>query len=152
MALKQGDNLSQENNAELAEGLRLLENSQSMLRTLFLGLALQYRSLDIQRCQLLQVEDSELCCGELPPLVVQNAASLIILCALFGFQKQAEALAQQSEQAGECPDLLSVKLGAVSILIALIRLVQLNFTVEAAASPAGEEEYLLSNDSADLPL
>ncbi|MCH5353820.1 MAG: hypothetical protein J1E06_10195 [Acutalibacter sp.] len=124
---------------ELAESLRLLDNSQELLRTLFLGLALEYHSLDVQRCLLLQQQDPDLTCGELPPLALQNAASLIILCVLFGFQKQTEALAQQSAQAGNCPDFTDVKLGATSILVALIRLIRMNRGGEAGTSSSGTD-------------
>ncbi len=142
---------------ELKQELGLLCRSQAMLRTLFLGIALQYRSLDVQRQKLLlQAEDPA---ASLPcpgPLELQNAASLIVLCALFGFQKQAEELAAQAARAGECPDLLSVKLGATSILIALIRLARLHL-LEAASNPKAssepEQEFLeLTNDPADLSL
>lgn len=124
----------------LEEGLRLLDNSQAMMRTVFLGLALQYRSLDLQRCQLLlQAEDPEAApCGP-EPRAVQSAASLIVLYALFGFQKQAEELARQSAQSGVCPDLTEVQLGSLVILIALIRLVRLT-APQCPAAPAARKE------------
>ena len=147
MALEQtGDR--QPISEDLAEGLRLLDNSQSLLRALFLGLALQYRSLDVQRCLLLQQQDPGLSCGELTPLAMQNAASLIILCALLGFQKQAEYLAQQSVQAGDCPDLISVKLSATSALVALIRLIRMNCGGESTSSSRSSTDALLSEDPA----
>lgn len=128
--------------AALDEGLRLLDNSQKLIRTIFLGLALQYRSLDLQRCQLLaQAEDTAFCGPQ--PRAVQAAASLITLCALFGFQKQSQELACQTAQAGGCPDFMDVKLGAVIILVALIRLVRL---AQPECPPSGEEPQALSQE------
>ena len=135
---------------ELAEGLRLLDNSQELLRALFLGLALQYRSLDVQRCLLLQEENPEISCGELTPLALQNAAYLIILCVLLGFQKQTEELAQQSAEAGSCPDLTDVKLGATSIAVSLIRLFRLNRNQGSSSGTSGDA--LLSEDTTDADI
>lgn len=136
----------------LEQGLQLLCQSQAMLRTLFLGIALQYRSLDVQRQELLlQAEDPAASLSGPGPLELQNAASLIVLCALFGFQKQAEELANQAAQAGDCPDLLSVKLGATSILIALIRLARLNLG-SSRSSQAELNSLEEAGDPADLSL
>lgn len=139
--------------AELQESLALLEHSQELLRVILLGLALQYRSLDLQRCELLAAENPETPYAGLDPIQVQSAASLIVLCALFGFQKQAEDLASEAVREGLRPDLLDVKLGAAAILIALIRLARLNLPGGAPAqeplpAPAAEEE----EEAADLPL
>ncbi len=111
----------------LQESLCLLDNSQSLIRTIFLGLALQYRSLDLQRCLLeWQAENPEApFCGP-QPREMQTAASLITLCALFGFQRQAECLACQQLQSEGQADMMDVKLSALIILISLIRLVRLN--------------------------
>ena len=38
---------------ELQEQLNLLENSQGLIRTILLGIALQYKALDVQKCLLL---------------------------------------------------------------------------------------------------
>lgn len=112
------------------EALQLLEESQGLLRTILMGVAMQYRSLDMERCALLE--------GTSPPGptpgAVQTAASLITLCALFGFQRQAEGLAAQAAQAGEVPDMMDVKLGAASILISLIRLVRLQAAIRRKGS------------------
>lgn len=127
----------------LLEGLRLLDNSQSLIRTIFLGLALQYRALDLQRCLLkLQAEDpTAVLCGP-QPKEVQTAASLITLCALFGFQRQAEYLACQEAQAGNCPDLMDVKLTAANILVSLIRLARLNMPVQSIAGQGEAQEEI----------
>ena len=39
----------------LWEQLSLLENSQGLIRTIFLGIALQYKALDQQKCLLLEL-------------------------------------------------------------------------------------------------
>ncbi len=135
---------------ELEQELRLLSQSQALLRTLFLGIALQYRSLDAQRQELLCTENPDASPTGPSPFALQNAASLMILCALFGFQKQTEDLAVQSAQAGTCPDLLNVKLGAASILIALIRLIKLNLSSSAAQTETNFLEE--TGDPADLSL
>lgn len=119
---------------QLLEYLQLLNNSQGLIRTIFLGLALQHRSLDMQKSQLLAQAQNEAWKG-LEPKAVQTAASLITLCALFGFQRQAETLAAQEAMAGGCPDMTDVKLGAAVILIALIRIARLN-----RPAPSGQEE------------
>ena len=52
---------------------------------------------------------------QLPPRNMQAAASLVTLCALFGFQAQALSLNEP----------IDVRLGANSILIAILRLFRL---------------------------
>lgn len=105
---------------EQEEALRLLEESQALLRTILLGIGLQYRSLDLERCRVMGEEQP----GP-DPASIQIAASLVTLCALFGFQRQAEGLAAGAAQAGSPTDMMDVKLGAVSILVTLLRLVRL---------------------------
>lgn len=128
---------------ENQEALRLLEESQGLLRTILLGVALQYRSLDMERCRLLEDASSQQGPG---PEEVQAAASLITLCALFGFQRQAEGIAAQTAQAGGCPDMMDVKLGAVSILVTLLRLYRL---LGAARQGGGSLET--AEDLAEMP-
>lgn len=119
------------------EALLLLEESQGFLRTILMGIALQYRSLERERCRLLDGG-----AGPGPsPEALQTAASLITLCALFGFQRQAEGIAAQAAQNGAAPDGMDVKLGAVSILITLIRLARLQASL-GQKGRAGEEETL----------
>ena len=120
---------------EFQEQLDLLENSQGLIRTILLGIVLQYKALDVQKCLLLDSACNPQ--GKAPdacpdPKSMQIAASLIVLCALFGFQKQADAIACQTAQAGGCPDWTEPKLNATVILVALLRLCRL------AASPADE--------------
>lgn len=133
--------LSQGADSALEEGLRLLEHSQGLIRTIFLGLAMQYRSLDLQRCLLLaQAEDPEAELSGPEPRAIQTAASLITLCALFGFYRQAEELACEAARAGECPDRTEATLSAVIILISLIRLVRLNRPEPLESEPESTEE------------
>lgn len=121
---------SLEKQEALCQQLSLLENSQGLIRSIFLGLALQYKALDVQRCQLIAPQ-SPVGEGACNPKNLQIGASLIILSALFGFQNQAEQIAAQTCEAGVCPDMMDVKLGAIIILVALIRLFRL-----AAPPPA----------------
>lgn len=121
----------------------MLEESQGLLGTILLGVALQYRSLDIERCRLLEGGP---CLPGPGPEEVQAAASLITLCALFGFQRQAEGIAAQTAQAGECPDMMDVKLGAASILVTLLRLSRL---LGAARQEGGSLET--TEDLVEMP-
>ncbi|RKJ42151.1 hypothetical protein D7X94_01365 [Acutalibacter sp. 1XD8-33] len=105
---------------ELEESLALLEDSQKLLRMIMLGLIIQYRSLDLERCQLLcpaQNLDPQ-------PLEMQTAAGLINIAALTGFLRQAESLACQTDASGS-PDRLNTLLGAGSLFIAVLRFLQL---------------------------
>ncbi len=134
---------------ELSEGVRLLDNSQGLIRTIFLGLALQYKALDLQRRQLLCAAEDASFQG-MEPRPVQTAASLITLCALFGFQKQSEELAMQEALAGGCPNMTDVKLGATVILVSLIRLARLQNAAQAGPtlSPP-QQETRLEEDLSD---
>ena len=112
----------------LCEKLYLLENSQGLIRTIFLGIALQYKALDQQKCLLLEnfrnpENKRQDTCPD--PKSMQIAASLIVLSALFGFQKQAETIACQTAQEGVCPDWMEPKLNATVILVAILRLCRL---------------------------
>ena len=127
---------------EKQEALRLLEESQGLLGAILMGVALQYRSLDMERAKLLA--GGEEACGP-GPEDVRMAASLITLCALFGFQRQAEGLAAREAQSGEAPDMMDVKLGAVSILISLLRLARLQEAFREAG-PAGKQAQLEALD------
>lgn len=105
---------------ELQEGLGLIEESQALLRQILVGLLLQYASLDVQKQRLVEPESPA------PnPQCMQMGASLLTLSALLGFQRQAEALAAQAGEQGAPADDMDVRLGAVSILITLIRFLRL---------------------------
>ena len=111
---------------ELQEQLALLENSQGLIRAVLLGVAMQYKSArDAQTVDTASCPD---------PKAIQIAASLIVLYALFGLQKQAEGIACQIAQAGGCTDWTEPKLNATVILVALIRLCRLAASGNTAAS------------------
>lgn len=126
-----------EENSALCEQVKIIENSQSLIRTIFLGLAMQYKSLDMQHQQLCDIicgqEDGTEPCPD--PKAIQIGASLIILYALLGFQNQAKGIARQTEESGLCPDATDIQLGALVILVALIRL----FRLAAPQPPAPED-------------
>lgn len=107
---------------EQVESLRLLEESQALLRAILLGLGLQYHSLDLERRRLLDPEAPQ---PGPKPQSYQMAASLITLGALMGFYRQAQAIARQTGQSGQCPDWTDAKLDAASIGITLLRLFRL---------------------------
>ena len=134
-----------EETKETQAALSLLEDSQGYLRAILLGIALQYRSLDIERCLLLGGSP-----GGPTPQAVQAAASLITLCALFGFQRQAEGLAAQAAQSGAQPDTMDVKLGAVNILLTLIRLARLQAASGQPGLPAEAETLAALTSTPDL--
>ncbi len=141
-----GPRLSEVSSPEQTEALALLDEAQGFIQMIFLGLALQYNSIDIRRCQLLSQEEGAAWNG-IEPTAVQTAASLVTLCALFGFQRQTERLAYEEAQAGGNPDLTDIKLGATVILIALIRLARLQSPAQsgsrrAAYSPLEREAVL----------
>lgn len=117
---------------EQAEALAHLDEYQALLQMVILGVALQYRSLDLERCRLLETEDANAGQESCRPQDFQAAALLITLCALFGFQRQATQLAAQTAQAGGVADTTDVSLGAASIGITLTRLVRLLCTQQKA--------------------
>lgn len=121
---------------EQGESLRLLEESQAMLRAILLGLGLQYHSLDLERCRLLDPEAPQ---AGPKPQSYQLAASLITLGALTGFYRQAQAIARQTAEAGQCPDWTDVKLDAASIGITLLRLFRLMGTAQDTGALAEAE-------------
>lgn len=131
---------------EAEEALGLLEESQCYLRSILLGIALQYRSLDMERQRILAGEQAGSLCGP-GPVQVQGAASLITLWALLGFQQQAQHLACGAAQRGLQPDMMDVKLGAVSILVSLLRL----FRLWQASQQTGPAEELGQLEALDQP-
>lgn len=95
-------------NSEQEDALRLLDDSHRMLLAILLGVIMQVRSLELERCRLL---------GEDAPGVeqLQLGASLLTVWALMGFQQQAQGLDDPCEQT----------LGSVSLTVGLIRLMKL---------------------------
>lgn len=122
--------------AAAADQLCVLDNTQSLIRTIFLGLAMQYNALSVQRTALLTQEPP---CTD--PKKIQIAASVIILYALFGFQKQAEELACAGQDSCGCADFTDAKLNATVLLVALIRLFRLSSS--ASAQETEELETML---------
>lgn len=118
------------------ESLRLLEESQALLRAILLGLGLQYHSLDLERCRLLDPEAPQT--GP-EPRSYQMAASLITLGALIGFCRQSQDIARQTAQSGQRPDWTDVKLNGASIGITLLRLFRLMGTGQDAGALAEAE-------------
>lgn len=118
-----------------AEQLALLENSQELLQVVMMGIAMQYKALELQKNQL---------CGGAQtgpdPKSIQIAASLIVLCALLGFQNQAEETACRAALGGGTADWTEPNLNATVILVALLRLCRLT----AAGGKQAEEAELLA--------
>lgn len=88
--------------------LRLLDESQRLLLAILLGVGMQLRSLELERCRLLgaDVQGIE---------QLQLGASLLSVWALMGFNRQA----------GELDDPCNQTLGSASLTISLIRLMKL---------------------------
>lgn len=123
--------------------LALLDNSQALMRTIFLGLAMQYKVINEQRCRLLEGREIG---NDIKS--VQIAASLIVLSALFGFQSQAQSIAEQTCAAGVCPDNTELTAGALVITAALIRIFKLAGSQNTSATPARQQEAEGSAESA----
>lgn len=88
--------------------LRLLDESHRLLSAILLGVIMQMRSLELERCRLLgaRVQGVE---------QLQLSASLLSVWALMGFNRQA----------GELSDPCDQTLGSASLTIGLIRLMKL---------------------------
>ena len=103
------------------EALRLLDESSRLLLGILTAVAMQIRSLELERCRLLGggaqgLED------------LQLGASLLSVWALAGF----------SRQAGERDDQCDKTLGLTSLTIGLIRLMRLLYPESAAREEAAE--------------
>ena len=136
---------------ETQQQIGIIENSQALIRSILLGIGLQYKSLDIQKCQLIESAQNPQCAdtADCPdPKALQIAASLIILSALFGFQKQAEDIACRTAEAGDCPDWTEAKLNATVIAVALIRLCRL--TNQPQARPSAAEQSVEEVEETEL--
>ena len=103
------------------EALRLLDESSRLLLGILTAVAMQIRSLELERCRLLGggaqgIED------------LQLGASLLSVWALAGF----------SRQAGERDDQCDKTLGLTSLTIGLIRLMRLLYPASASREEAAE--------------
>lgn len=94
------------------DALRLLDESHRLLLAILLGVVMQVRSLELERCQLLG-DDTPGTASEVRQL--QLGASLLSVWALMGFHLQAQELDGPCEQT----------LGSTSLTIGLIRLMKL---------------------------
>ena len=115
---------------EVKQQLELLNKSQSLIMTIVAGTLMRYKSLDIQKQQILC---KALCPESFEPgshpnvLQIQTVSSLIILYALFEFYGQSQDLLQQACENGTATaaQKLDLTLSEIIILVGLIRFVQL---------------------------
>ena len=114
---------------EVKQQLELLNKSQSLIMTIVAGTLMRYKSLDIQKQQILC---KALCPEAFEPecqpnvLQIQAVSSLIILYALFEFYGQSQDLLQQAcENGTTAAQKLDLTLSEIIILVGLIRFVQL---------------------------
>ena len=103
---------------EVKQQLELLNKSQSLIMTIVAGTLMRYKSLDIQKQQILCQPNV---------LQIQAVSSLIILYALFEFYGQSQDLLQQACENGTATaaQKLDLTLSEIIILVGLIRFVQL---------------------------
>lgn len=94
------------------DALRLLDESHRLLLAILLGVIMQMRSLELERCRLLGDADPENA-SQIKQL--QLGASLISVWALMGFHRQAQELDGPCEQT----------LASTSLTTGLIRLMKL---------------------------
>lgn len=125
---------------EVKRQLELLENSQRLLLPLFLSLALQYRSIGIQKEQLL-CPDGPAQCEDTKSM--QLAASLATFYSLLGYQKQTNEINCTITLAGGCPDNTTAGLGLVVIAVAVIRYIRL---LESTAEGENITAEILADD------
>ena len=115
---------------EVKQQLELLNKSQSLIMTIVAGTLMRYKSLDIQKQQILC---KALCPEAFEPecqpnvLQIQAVSSLIILYALFEFYGQSQDLLRQACENGTATaaQKLDLTLSEIIILVGLIRFVQL---------------------------
>lgn len=135
--------------------LDILNNSQSLIMTIIAGILLRYKSMDVQKQQLIC---STLCPDDFNPecgpdvLQMQVVSSLIILYALFEFYNQSQCLLQQACENGTATagQKLDLTLSEIIILVALIRFFQLVKVEEEAEGLPVEESPELVTEEIDL--
>ena len=137
--------------SETKEQIALLCNSQKLIRRVLVGVFLHHQALEVQKALLCRQggetpEEASLSCPD--PKMMQVAASVIVLTALFGFQKQGEEIACETVCAGGCADWTEPTLNSIVILIALIRLIRLaegwSCPEENSSESEGKETEVLS--------
>lgn len=94
--------------ADGEEALELLDQSYRLLSAILLGVIMQLRSLELERCRLLGAPVSGV-------EQLQLGASLLSVWALAGFNRQAQGLNDPCDKT----------LGSTSLAIGLIRLMKL---------------------------
>lgn len=92
------------------EALGLLEESECLLRAILLGVGMQLRSLELERCRLLG--DGNL--GDDNIRQLQLSATLLSVWGLMGFWRQSMSAGDSCEQS----------LGSASLIIGLMRLMR----------------------------
>ena len=111
---------------EVKQQLELLNKSQSLIMTIVAGTLMRYKSLDIQKQQILC---KALCPEAFEPecqpnvLQIQAVSSLIILYALFEFYGQSQQACENGT--ATAAQKLDLTLSEIIILVGLIRFVQL---------------------------
>ena len=129
---------------EAKEQLKLLNKSQSLIMTIVAGILMRYKSLDIQKQQLLCKEQ---CPEEVQSdcqsniLQIQAVSSLVILYALFEFYGQSRALLQQAYENGTetAAQKLDLTLSEIIILVSLMRFAQLVHSGEIGQAESSME-------------
>lgn len=134
---------------KLREQLAILCNSQKLIRRVLLGIFLQHQALEVQKALLCLNEEETQSCPD--PRMMQIAASVMVLSALFGFQKQGEEIVCQTACATGCADWTEPTLNGIVILVALIRLIRLagDWNCPEPGTDSTEEENPVSRDPAD---
>lgn len=143
---------------EVKQQLGLLDKSQSLIMTIVAGTLMRYKSLDIQKQQILC---KALCPEAFEPecqpniLQIQAVSSLIILYALFEFYEQSQNLLQKAHENGTATaeQKLDLTLSEIIILVGLIRFVQLvNSGEEVQEEDLSMEEIkALELEEPDIP-
>lgn len=143
---------------EVKQQLELLNKSQSLIMTIVAGTLMRYKSLDIQKQQILcKALCPETFQSECQPnvLQIQAVSSLIILYALFEFYGQSQNLLQQACENGTATaaQKLDLTLSEIIILVALIRFVQLVHSEEAVQAGESSMETIeaLELEEPDIP-
>lgn len=143
---------------EVKQQLELLNQSQSLIMTIIAGILMRYKSLDVQKqqilCKALCQEDFQPECQQ-NILQIQAASSLIILYALFEFYGQSQDLLQQACENGTATaaQKLDLTLSEIIILVGLIRFVQLVHSDETVQVEKSSKETMeaLELDEPDIP-
>ena len=129
---------------DLQYELSILDNSQKNILLIIAALAIQYKSLDVQRdkllCSTLCPENFDESCFP-DTRKTQLLASSMTLLSLLGFYDQSKDIAQRAAQAGNCDPKLQrdVLLSAIVALVSMVRIFQQaqnnNTSMQAPSQP-----------------